>query len=301
MALTTSEIFRLLKPTLREVLTDKTDGIQRNVAFPKFCNVRDIEDAYVDDTEMGGPGLAAEKPEGTEIALGQIKAGFQKRYFPGTFALKLTVTKEAQEDNKYTEAVPFARLLKKSMWTTADVRAALMLARAENTGFLGGDQVPLASASHTLPHGGTFSNTMATPMSPSNAALAIARAAITKMPDLNGIISPLTAKKVLFPVAQESIWDVLLGSQKSPEAGQFNAINIAHKMNLEPVRVHHWTNTDTNWALTTDAENGLNFMWRKRPEERTWMDNENDIIKFAIRARFDVGWTNARGFYFVGV
>lgn len=300
MALTTSEIFRLLKPTLREVLTDKTDGVQRSVAFPKFCNVKDIEDAYVDDTEMGGPGLAAEKAEGTEIALGQIKAGFQKRYIPGTFALKLTVTKEAQEDNKYAEAVPFAKLLKKSMWTTADVRAALMLARAENSGYVGGDQVSLASASHTLPHGGTFSNTMATPMSPSNAALAIARAAITKMPDLNGIISPLTAKKVVFPVAQESLWDVLLGSAKSPEAGQFNAINIAHKMSLEPVRVHHWTNTDTNWALITDAENGLNFMWRKRPEERTWMDNDNDLIKFAIRARFDVGWTNARGFYFVG-
>jgi hypothetical protein len=299
MGLTTSEIFRLLKPTLREVLTDKTDNIQRNVAFTKFCNVRDIEDAYVDDTEIAGPGLVAEKPEGTEIALGQVKSGFLKRYTPGTFALKLTVTKEAQEDNKYTEAVPFARFLKKSMWTTADVIAALMLARATNTTYPGGDGVPLASASHTLPHGGTFSNTMATPMSPSNASLAIARAALTRMPDLNGIISPLMAKKVVFPVAQESLWDVLLGSAKSPEAGQFNAINIAYKMNLEPVRVHHWTNTDTNWALISDAENGLNFMWRIRPQERTWMDNDNDIIKFAIRGRFTTGWTNARGIFFV--
>jgi hypothetical protein len=299
--LTTSEIFRLLKPTLREVLTDKTDGYQRNAAFTKFTNQVDIDDAYVDDTEMAGPGLVAEKPEGTEIALGQVKAGFQKRYTPGTFALKLTVTKEAQEDNKYTEAVPLAKFLKKSFWVTADVLSALMLARAENSSYPGGDAVPLASASHPMPHGGTFSNTMATPMSPSNASLAIARAALARMPDLNGIISPIMAKKVVFPVAQESLWDVLLGSSKSPEAGQFNAVNIAYKMNLEPVRVHHWTNTDTNWGLITDAENGLNFMWRVRPSERTWMDNENDIIKFAIRGRFTTGWTNARGYFHVGV
>lgn len=301
MALTTSEIFRLLKPTLREVMVDKTDGIQRNVMFTKFMNVSDIEDAYVEDTEMAGPGLVAEKPEGTEIALGQVKSGFLKRYTPGTFALKLTVTKEAQEDNKYSEAVPFARFLKKSMWTTADVLAALVLARATNTSYPGGDGVPLASASHPLPGSGTFSNTMATPMSPSNASLAIARAALKNMPDLNGIISPLKAMKVVYPTAQESLWDVLLGSAKSPEAGQFNAINIAYKMSLEPVCVHHWTNTDTNWGLTTDAENGLNFLWRIRPQERTWMDNENDIIKFAIRARFTMGHSNARGYYHVDI
>ena len=34
--------------------------------------------------------------------------------------------------------------------------AALMLVRATNTGYPGGDTLPLASASHTLPHGGTF-------------------------------------------------------------------------------------------------------------------------------------------------
>lgn len=298
--LTTSQIFRLLKPTLNKVVTDPNDGVQSKVMFTKWCNVDDMDDAYVDDTEIAGPGLASQKPEGTEIALGQIRMGFMKRYSAETYALKLNVTKEAQEDNKYKEAVPLARMLKRSIWQTADVFATLMLIRAENSGYLGGDGVTLASASHTLPHGGTFSNTMATPFSPSNAALMLARASIATLPGLNGIRNPLMAEKVLFPIEQESAWDILLGSAKSPEAGQFNAINIAYKMSLTPVPIHHWTNTTTNWALTTDAENGCNFFWRVRPESTTWMDNDYTTIKFGIRARWAAGWTNARGLYFVG-
>jgi hypothetical protein len=253
----------------------------------------------VDDTEIAGPGLLSQKSEGAEMALGQVRMGFMKRYTAQTYAMKLVITKEAQEDNKYMEAIPLARMLKKSAWQTADVMAALMLARAENTGYLGGDQVPLASASHTMPHGGTFSNTMATPMSPSNAALMQVRASLAQLPGLNGIIAPVLAEKVVFPIVQESIWDILLGSAKSPEAGNFHAINIAHKMNLTPVPVHHWTNTTTNWAVITDQEQGLTFKWRVKPESNTWMDNDNTTIKFGIRARWDMGWTNARGTYFV--
>jgi hypothetical protein len=298
--ISSGQIYRLLKPTLRAVVTDKDDGIQSKVMFPKWCNVEEMGDAYVDDTEVAGPGLASQKSEGAEMALGTVRQGFMKRYTAQTYALKLNISKEAQEDNKYKEAVPLARMLKRSIWQTADVFATLMLVRAENASYLGGDQVPLASASHTLPHGGTFSNTMSTPMSPSNQALIAARAAIGQFPGLNGIINPLEAEKVLFPKVQESVWDILLGSAKSPEPGQFNAINIAYKMNLTPVPIHHWTNTTTNWALTTDAENGLNFFWRIRPEGSTWMENDQTTIKFGIRARWDAGWTNARGVYFVG-
>jgi hypothetical protein len=297
--LSTSTIYRLLKPVLRKVVTDKDDGVQSKVAFTKYCNVDETSDNYVDDTEVAGPGLASQKAEGSEIALGQVRQGFMKRYTPATYALKLVITKEAQEDNKYKEAIPLARMLKRSIWQTADVVSALMLVRASNAAYVGGDGVPLASASHTMPHGGTFSNTMGVPMSPSNAALMVARAAISTLPGLNGIRDPRQAEKVVFPIEQESVWDILLGSAKSPEAGQFNAINIAYKMNLTPVAVHHWTNTTTNWGLTTDAENGLNFIWRVRPDGSTWMDNDYQTIKFGIRARFDAGWTNARGFYFV--
>jgi hypothetical protein len=297
--ISTSVIYRLLKETLRKVVTDEMDGVQSKVMFTKWCNVDDVSDAYVDDTEVAGPGLVSQKPEGTEIALGHVKQGFMKRYTPQTFALKLNITKEAQEDNKYKEAIPLARMLKRSIWQTADVDATLMLVRATNTGYLGGDGVPLASNAHTLPHGGTFSNTMATPMSPSNAALMVARAAISTLPGLNGIRSPLKAEKVVFPIEQESVWDILLGSAKSPEPGNFHAVNIAYKMSLTPVPLHHWTNTTTNWGLTTDADNGLNFFWRVRPEGSTWMDNDCTTIKFGIRGRWVAGWTNARGYYHV--
>src|SRR6476646_4517010 len=276
----TGKIFRLLQETLDNVITDDTDGIQSKVVFPRYCNVQEMDGAYSDETEIAGPGLVSEKPEGTEIALGSVYQGMFKRYTPGTWALKLIVTEEAIEDNKYKEAVPLARLLKKSIWQTADVMAAFMLIRAENTNYLGGDGVPLASNAHPLPAGGTYSNTMAVPMSPSNAALMVARAAINTLPSLNGIRDPLVPEKVIFPIEQQSVWDILLGSDKSPEPGSFNAINIAKKLNLEPVAVHHWTNTQTNWAITTDAKDGLKFKWRKRPMSRSWQDNDFTVVKY---------------------
>lgn len=297
--LSTADIFRLLKPFIETVVTDDMDGVQGKVAFTKYMNVDTMDDAYVDDTEIAGTRLLAEKSEGAEMQLDHVKMGNLKRYTARTYALKVVLTKEAQEDNKYMEAIPVARMLKKSAWVTADVFSALILARATNTSYLGGDSQPLASASHTMPHGGTFSNTMATPMSPSVAALMQVRSALSQMPGVNGIISPVMAEKVVFPIVQQSIWDILLGSEKSPEAGNFTAINVAYQMGLEKVPVHHWTNTTTEWGVVTDQDDGLKFKWRKKPEGSTWMDNDNTTIKFGIRARWDGGWTNARGYYHV--
>lgn len=298
--ISTSTLAHTLQETLEGIIDDE-DGIQSKVVFPRFMQVGEMDGAIHDELEVAGPGLIAEKAEGTEIALGSIREGWLKRYMPGTFALKLNITRECLDDCKYPEAIKAARRLKKATWTTADVDAALVLVRASNAAYTGADGLPLASASHTLPWGGTFSNTMAVPMSPSIQALINARAALNQLPGHDGIISPVEAEKAVFPIAQRSVWEVLLGSDKNPEPGQFNAINIAKRMDLEQVPVHHWTNTTTNWGLTTDVEDGLKWLWRKRPENMTWMENNYLTMKYAIYARWARGWTDPRGFFFVEI
>jgi hypothetical protein len=295
-----STLANTLKRTLNKIIDDDTDGISANMQFNKYCDEVPMEDAYEDDLETAGPGLASDTPEGTEIPLGTIREGAMTRYIARKWALKLTISEEMMEDGKYPDAIKAGRRLKLALAQTKEVDHALMLVRAENTAYIGGDGQPLASASHTLPQGGTFSNTMATPMTPSRAAVTVARAAIRTLPGHNGIRTSRKAVAVLCPVEQESTWEELLYSDKAPDPGNFAAINIVQRMKLELIPVLQWTNTTTNWALRTDADNGLSSRSRRKARARTWTENDYEIMKHSISERWARGWSDPRGIYWVG-
>lgn len=300
MSVFSSTLARTLKKTLEKTIDDKTNG-ESQAVFTDWCRIMSMSDQYVDDLETGGPGLASEKPEGQEVQLGTIREGKLYRYIARTFALRLGITEEAVEDVKYPKAISAAKRLNRALWKTADIDATNMLIRAENASYVGGDGVSLASASHTLPHGGTFSNTMATPMSPSVAAMVVATSACRKMPGHDGITEGVEPKKIVCPTEQWAVWSAILGSTHTPEAGNFAEINVVNKdLSLKVCPIKYWDTTTTNWAVITDCEDGLNFRWRKRPNNRTWVENSQHIMSYSISARWARGWSDARGIYFVG-
>ena len=295
----TSTIANALKETLEEIVDDKTDKIMEKVDFTKWAEIKSQSDYYEDDLESGGPGLASEKPEGAEIEAGTIKEGYLTRYIARTFALKLIVTEEALEDNKYPKILQAARRLKASLWQTADIDCTNILVRMFNPQFTGGDGQPLASDNHTLPLGGVFSNQMATPMSPSRASVIVATSDIRQFPGHDGIVRGYEPRQVLCPVEQWAVWDGLLLSPKAPEPGQFNEINVVYRLGMSVRALKYWQNTTSNWCIQTDAENGLNFRWRRRARSKTWVDNDQELMKYAISARWSRGWSDPRGVYCV--
>jgi hypothetical protein len=295
----TGDIYNSLKDTLDSIIDDETDDADR--VMPKFCEQDDMSDHYEDDLEMGGPALASEKPEGTEISVGAMREGVLTRYFARTFALRIIVTEEAMEDKKYDQVINAGARLTLSMKQTQDFDATNMLVRATNTAYTGGDLQPLASASHTLPHGGTFSNLLPVGYAPSRAAVVAATSQIAQFPGHNGLpMGNLVPKKVVFPVAQWAVWSEILKSPRAPEAGEFNAINVVNSdLSITPVRNVYWNTTTTNWCLLTNAKKGLRFRHRKRPESRTWTENSHTVMHHAIRARWARGWSEPRGILFV--
>lgn len=299
MTVFSGTLWNTLKSTLDMIVMDKTDGLESKAQFSKYFDVSKMSDQYEDDLEIAGPGLASEKPEGVEIALGQIREGTLTRYLARTFGLKIILTEELMEDSKYPESIKAAGHLKRAMYKTVDIDAALVLVRAENTAYPGGDGLCLANSAHTIPGGGTFSNTMATPMSPSRAAVIVARANVAVLPGLDGIREGYMLEKVVCPVAQMSVWEGIVKSEYVPESNN-NEINIVKNLNLEIVPVLQWTNTDTNYAFTTDAPEGLRWKWRRKPRSGTWVENNNEVANHKISARWARGWTNPRGLYFVG-
>lgn len=289
-------LFHSLKNTLDNVIDDDLDGYEKKLLMPKWLDVGSMEDAFVDDLEMSGPGLVREKPEGEDVPMGTIREGALTRYVAKTFALGIAVTEEAIEDCKYGEVIASARRLKRALWKTVDYEATNMLVRGFNSSYVGGDGLCLWSSAHTLPQGGTFSNTMTTPLAPSVQAVVVATTQIKKFPGHDGLFDMFMPKCIVCPVDQWEAWSVITKSQHRPEAGEFNAINVVNnELKLDVYPNVFWSNTTTNWMLKTDVENALNWKWRVRPMSRSWTNNEQNILKYSIRARWARLWSDPRG------
>lgn len=289
-----SVVARALKETLNEVIDDPTDGYEKKLIYPKWCNVDTMPDAYIDDVEYGGPGLASEFAEGQELPTGTIKEGYVTRYIARKFGLKMIVSDEAIEDNKYPIVINCARRLKRAEMKTEDIDATNMLTRGFNPQYIGGDMQPLWSATHTLPNGGTWSNIMATPMSPSRAAFIIARSQVMKFPGHDGTIEGNDIEAVLHPTEQWAVWEGIVKSNKAPEPGSFNEINVAYIHDFKLIPIKYWVNTTTNYAFQTDADNGFNFYWRRKRRSTTWNEDATEVGLYGISARWARGWSDAR-------
>lgn len=288
----TSSAAGALKLTLDKIPTDKD---RDELLMPKFFDESSMSDNYEDDQEYGGPALASEKKEGAAITIGSINEGTKWRYNARTFALGLVVSEEAMEDIKYKDVIMAAKRLTSSMYQTVDVDAALQLARAWDSNYVGGDNVSLCNSAHPLPDSSTFSNTLATAMSPSRAAVIVMASQALKYPGHNGVTRGYKLKRVLCPTEQWAVWEGLVKSTHAPEAGQFNEINVVNaSLDLEVVPNKHWDNTTTNFMIQTDCDYGFRWKWRVKPSNRSWVNNDRTEMRYAVRARWARGWSDAR-------
>src|SRR5687768_16801475 len=281
----TSQLAHMMRETLEGLEKDEYAKSKR--VFPRWCPETKMTHAYEDILEIVGPGLLAEKPEGTEIPLGGIREDILHRFRPTTFALKIIITEEADEDCKYPEAIDAGKYLINAAYKTQDYKTSLMLTRGFDTAYPTGNGQPVWSASQPLADGGTFSNLFATPMSPSRLAVTTARTMAAQMPDRDGTVGQVMLKKIVFPEAQWDTWVVVTKSKYAPEAGEFNAINVVEsEMNLELVPNRFWQNTTTNYGFLTDAEGGFKYRSRRALKSRTWIDNDNQVMKYGVSLRF---------------
>lgn len=298
--ITLGTIFQSLKETLDGIITDKDSGSERT-SYKKWVKIKPMSDSWVDYLEMGGPGFLAQKSEHSEMAAGIVQEGYKKRFQAVTYALQLVISREAIEDKKYEDAVMLTKRLKRSAEKTKDMLFTGMLVDGWNTAEALADGQPLFSASHTLPDGGTYSNTLATPLTPSVTAYSTVRSAARKLPDHAGLTEGYEPVRVLCPTEQEGTWEEILFSTKRPDSGNYAAINIANrdlsgnKNVLVPLRF--WDNTTTNWCIQTDYEMGACMTERKPVKAVSWVDAGHMSLHEGLYTRFDYGVIDGRAFY----
>lgn len=287
-------IANTLKATLEKTIDDPK-GKPKTV-YGSFCMEKTQSDAYEDILETAGPGLASEVGEGEELSLGSIREGYITRFLARKFGLRMAVTKETMEDCKYKEVIQLGQRLTRALWKTVDYDAVSMLVRAFNAAYTHGDGLPLISTAHTLAHGGTYSNAFATPVSPSVTAVESAQTQAMLLPGHDGLTEGYTLQKVIFPVAQWGDWARITKSTKQPD-DDTNAINVVNsEMSLQLVPVKYWQNTTTNYIFQTDAGDGMQIRWRRKPATNTWVENSNEVMYHSISARWSRGWVDPRAY-----
>jgi hypothetical protein len=231
-----------------------------------------------------------------------LKQGILTRYYARTIGGSIMATDEVLEDTKYPEVIKAAARLSAALYLTVDVDCTNLLARAQNANYTFGDGVSLACAAHTLADGGTWSNQMTVPLPPSVLACSTARTAVTKYPGHNGWpgFGGIMLDGVAFPVDQQSVWETLVGSKMTPTAGNFAEMNVVPGMKLKTVPIRWWNNTTTNYCFLTDAKNGVQHRWKRKPRSMSWVTDGNQTMVWAITARYTTGCSDARSVFFVG-
>lgn len=293
---TTSTAWNTLKLTLDEIVTDRSE--EKTLEWKQFAASDTMEDNWEEDLAVGGPGFATEKAEAQAFDVGSIYEGGRMRYIARKFGLTLQVTDEIEDDGKYNgKYINAVKRLKRAVMMTQEVDVANILNRAFNTAYPGGtDALSLANSAHTIESGGTFSNTLATPLAPSRAALITVVQNCKTLPGHDGIRTGYKVTKVVHPIEQWGAWEGILNSEKVPESAN-NEVNVVHGLGIKNVTVTHWTASTTNWGVITNADDGLKMKIRKAIYSHDWVDEPTEVRHYKVAGRWARGWSDARGFY----
>jgi hypothetical protein len=254
--------------------------------------------AFEEDVGVSSFGLAVQKFEGGPVSYDTERQAFITRYQHVTYALGFIITREIMEDDQYdVVGQRKAQGLAFSMRQTKEIVAANVYNRAFTAGFVGGDGVPLISASHPLLAGGTFSNQIGTASDLSEAALEQAVIDIAGFTNDRGLLIAVRPKSLIIPRQLMFEAKRILGSDGRVGTDN-NDLNAIKNMGLIPETVvnHYLTDTDA-WFIRTDVPHGMKYFERRGDSFDMDNDFDTENAKYKATARYSFGWTDPRGLY----
>lgn len=293
MPMNSASIYKSIEPVVRHFW-----GLAKQEEKPIFSQIfetEETEEPILDAVEYGGPGAMKWKAENERIVSDEIIQGVNKRWAAQTFATAIEISLEAVEDTKYGAIKTAAKSLGRSASLTPEYLAAQFLDRAFNTSYPAlGDNLTLCNAAHLIPKGGTYSNQLGTPYSLSEFALEQIFQNLAVIPWTDGMLMPLQPRKLVVPVALGPLAWKLSQTQLQVGSANNDLSFIAGK--FEPV-VFNYLGSNTRYFVTTNADDGLFWKWRVKPQ--FMRDNVDMLTQALFISRFRAYWgcIDGRGIY----
>lgn len=257
----------------------------------------DSDKAYEKVIEATGFGYAPIKAEGASLAYDSDYEGTINTFQNIVYGLGYIVTREEIEDDLYAEVSKTrTRSLAFSMNTTQETVHANVLNRGFSGSYVGGDAVPLFSASHPTASG--LQSNLLTAADFSEASLEDGLKQVALANNARGLRIGLKSSQVIASVGDMfNVTRVLKSELRTNTAN--NDINAIKNMGIimNGAVVNHYLTDQDAWFIQTNAPDGLISMRRRELD----FDKDNDFdtqnAKAAATMRFSTGWGDFRGAY----
>lgn len=273
---------------------------QHDTEYTDLYDVLDSNQAFEEDVQITGFGLAYVKPEGASISYDSEIQGPISRYLHIAYALGYKVTFEELQDNKY-EIVSSRRVQANAFsiaQTIENIAAAPYNDAFTGNVFLNADGQVLCGTAHVNTTGGTYSNALSPAADLSEAALEDMCIQIMGATTDRGLLISVMPKSLI--VARQEWFNAnrILKSVLQPGTAN-NDINVLKATNAFPggIKMNHYLTSAHAWFIRTNCMNGMQMFWRNHP----MFDQDNDFdsknAKASTYMRFSVGNTDPRGIY----
>lgn len=287
-------------PALVKVCTDTMEEFP--LEYEDVYQVSDMDRGIQQYTQTSGIPTAPEVGEGEEFPLDGPVQGFDKTMRAVKFGVAIAITQEMLDDNKYQDALDRSEALGRSVREGQKIHAA----RIFNNGFadVGPDGLSLFNVAHPLayPGAGTSSNRLAVDTDLSLTSIEDMTTLMRDTRDHSGKRVMIRPKYLLVPKELEFLAHELTQSEMKPQAStagnvtEVNAVNsIRSRYGLMPKVFDYFTDTDAHFLAADKKDHYIKWLWRKRPEVKSWMEDRQEVAIMKISTRYISDYHDWRG------
>lgn len=288
----------VVEPILNEVF----DGIydQRADEYKQIFEVSPgIARNYHEEPVLYGFGAAPELPDGTPITYQMGGVLFVQRIPYKVYGLAFALTQVLVEDGDHIHmGKTYSEHLGQSGIETQETLCSLILDRAYNASYPGGDGVSLGSSVHPIASGATFSNIL-------SSAAALSQTSLEQMliqirTAVNNTNFKVRVNPVKLVIAPSNVFqaEVLIKSVLRTGTAN-NDINPVKSMGMltSDTAVISRQSSATQWGIKTDVKNGLVVKTRRKLTKGMEGDFETDSMRYKFTFRQGQSWIDPRCYF----
>lgn len=270
---------------------------ERPEIYRQIVRVLDSTKAFEEDFAMSGFGPLVQKGELERTTLDEpFKLG-GVRFIHKTYALGFEISQEMREDDQYNLMNDLASELGLSSRRTAELYGHDVYNNGFSTAkYVGRDGKALFAVDHPVAGTGTVqANKPAVDVDLSQAALEAAWGAFQSFTDERGL--PIDIQPSVLLVHPSSVLFARRLLESSGYTGSnINDINPLYNI-VTIASSPYLTDLDAWFLLARPEEVDIRFYWRRKPDTRTWDDDDAEGTIHKISQRHSVGFADWIGTY----
>lgn len=258
MVMTTGNTPELLWPGLRKIYGDTYSSLP--AIYTKIANVDTTQQMFDKIQGLAGFGAAAVKDEGSSVIFDDMKQGFQKEIVQVAYGLGAKVTMEMMKFDQYGKMNKIPAGLARAFRHTQEIMVADQFNRGFSTATTA-DGLSIFNTAHLLVGGGTFRNRPTVETDLTMGALEQCHTDVENYNDDRGLPVMATVKKLMVSSEGRLNAQKILGTEYALGSNH-NDINVVanSRLSIELVVNHYLTDADAWFALTSEFENGIQYL-----------------------------------------